>query len=67
MKKIVSCPTCQTEIQWSSENKYRPFCSERCKLIDLGAWADEEYSIASEPVSPLDDFSSQAADNSNPN
>ena len=57
MSTVVSCPTCEKEVEWCAENKYRPFCCERCKLIDLGAWADEKYSVASEPVSPLDDFS----------
>jgi len=42
---VVKCPACGKEIEYSSENKYRPFCSERCKLIDFGAWADEEYAL----------------------
>lgn len=41
----VKCPTCHTEVAWE-ENTYRPFCSERCKLIDLGQWATEQYRIA---------------------
>ena len=41
----VRCPQCGGESQWSRENKYRPFCSERCKLIDLGAWASEAYRV----------------------
>ncbi|WP_224745953.1 DNA gyrase inhibitor YacG [Neiella litorisoli] len=45
----VSCPTCQKQVEWSTENKFRPFCSERCKLIDLGEWADESHRIAGEP------------------
>ena len=45
----VNCPTCHAPVQWQPENEYRPFCSERCKLIDLGAWASEEHKI---PVSP---------------
>lgn len=36
----VKCPTCQKEVLWNEEAKSRPFCSERCKLIDLGEWAD---------------------------
>lgn len=44
---IVNCPTCQTEVLWHKESKYRPFCSERCQLIDLGEWANEEKRIAS--------------------
>lgn len=45
--KTVKCPTCQQEVQWSPESEFRPFCSKRCKLIDLGAWADEQYTVAS--------------------
>jgi endogenous inhibitor of DNA gyrase (YacG/DUF329 family) len=42
---VVACPQCAKEVVWSCENSYRPFCSERCKLIDLGQWANEEYRI----------------------
>lgn len=42
----VNCPTCEKEVIWSPENKYRPFCSQRCRLIDLGEWASENRSIA---------------------
>jgi len=42
---VVACPHCGKEVVWSSESKYRPFCSERCKLIDLGQWANEDYRI----------------------
>ena len=41
----VSCPHCGKEHVWSSDNRWRPFCSERCKQIDLGAWANEEYRV----------------------
>lgn len=40
----VKCPTCQRETEFSG-NEFRPFCSERCQLIDFGAWADEEYAL----------------------
>lgn len=43
--KFVSCPQCGNQVQWDPANPYRPFCSERCKLIDLGAWATESYRI----------------------
>jgi uncharacterized protein len=43
--RYVSCPRCGAQVAWLSENVYRPFCSERCKLIDLGAWAPEQYRI----------------------
>ncbi len=42
----VHCPVCAAEVRWTEANHFRPFCSERCKLIDLGAWAAETYSIA---------------------
>jgi uncharacterized protein len=44
--KTVACPRCEKPVQWTPENKFRPFCSERCKHIDFGAWANEEYRIA---------------------
>jgi endogenous inhibitor of DNA gyrase (YacG/DUF329 family) len=47
---MVRCPTCKNKTTWE-ENPWRPFCSERCKLIDLGRWASGEYKIEGEPVS----------------
>jgi endogenous inhibitor of DNA gyrase (YacG/DUF329 family) len=41
----VKCPTCQVEVTWTPEQHWRPFCSERCKLIDLGSWFDESNII----------------------
>ncbi len=41
----VKCPTCGKEVSWVPESRYRPFCSERCRKIDLGAWAAEEYRV----------------------
>lgn len=54
----VKCPNCQKETEWSELNPYRPFCCERCKLIDLGGWASGENAIPGEP-----DFSQQEDDN----
>ena len=45
---IVHCPTCQNPVQWDETMPYRPFCSKRCQLIDLGDWATEQNSIAGE-------------------
>ena len=42
---IVNCPICGKPVEWRPENAYRPFCSERCKAIDLGAWANDEYRV----------------------
>lgn len=53
----VPCPTCQTLSDFTPENAYRPFCSERCKLIDLGEWANEGYRIPDKsPPDSLDDL-----------
>jgi len=48
----VPCPTCGAPVVWSSESKWRPFCSERCRLIDLGEWLEEEKRIPGEPHFP---------------
>jgi endogenous inhibitor of DNA gyrase (YacG/DUF329 family) len=41
----VSCPNCSKEVEWSPNSLFRPFCSKKCQLIDLGEWANEEKSI----------------------
>lgn len=46
--RYVACPRCGTQVAWAPTNRYRPFCSERCKMVDLGAWANEEYRLAAE-------------------
>ena len=45
---VVQCPTCRTAVVWSAASPYRPFCSERCKNVDLGAWASERFVIGAE-------------------
>jgi endogenous inhibitor of DNA gyrase (YacG/DUF329 family) len=45
MKKTVRCPVCESAVIWSAGQRWKPFCSERCKLIDLGAWFDESNRI----------------------
>jgi endogenous inhibitor of DNA gyrase (YacG/DUF329 family) len=44
--KQVKCPTCGTAIQWSEKNLFRPFCGEKCRLIDFGDWANENHVIS---------------------
>lgn len=44
--RMVACPQCGALSEFSPGNPLRPFCSQRCKLIDLGAWANEDYKIA---------------------
>jgi endogenous inhibitor of DNA gyrase (YacG/DUF329 family) len=41
----VRCPRCGTRAEYSPQNKWRPFCSERCRMIDLGKWAAEDYRL----------------------
>ena len=55
----VTCPTCGKVVTWSAEARWRPFCSERCKLIDLGEWLAEERRIPGDKTAtagPDDDY-----------
>lgn len=52
----VKCPTCGKPTQYSKDNPVRPFCSERCQALDLGAWADEKYRVPD----PIDTQSSES-------
>ena len=47
---IVKCPTCKRSVPWTPEQEFKPFCSERCKLIDLGEWVMEEKRIPGESL-----------------
>jgi uncharacterized protein len=63
MSTVVNCPSCGKSVPWAPESRFRPFCSERCKQLDLGAWAAERYRIggapsssaSAEPASPPED------------
>jgi len=48
---VVKCPTCKRPVEWSAASPHRPFCSDRCRLIDLGAWLNEERRIPDESPS----------------
>lgn len=64
---IVKCPHCGKETEFTG-NEFRPFCSERCKLLDFGAWADGEYNIPSETAALTDeeiDAIEKATENNN--
>ncbi|MEM7282859.1 MAG: DNA gyrase inhibitor YacG [Pseudomonadota bacterium] len=52
----VPCPTCNKRVPWTDASPYKPFCSERCKLIDLGAWFTEERAI---PVDEQESWSGE--------
>jgi len=58
----VHCPNCGAEVAWVPENRFRPFCSERCRLADLGAWATERYRVAGPGPEPGDDAASEQDD-----
>ncbi|ETT00981.1 DNA gyrase inhibitor YacG [Providencia sp. PROV188] len=54
----VNCPTCQKVVTWNESSPFRPFCSKRCQLIDLGEWAAEEKRIESQgDISDSDNWS----------
>lgn len=50
MVTVVKCPTCRRDVPWTEDSKWRPFCSERCKMADLGGWASNSYVIPGEKV-----------------
>ena len=56
MNKTVKCPTCQKIVEWSEKSTYRPFCSDRCRLIDLGDWATEKHAIPAESLPSTEEF-----------
>lgn len=58
----VACPTCGKQSAWSPANAWRPFCSERCKQIDLGAWASETYRVPLAESPESSDMADFAAD-----
>jgi len=53
--RIVKCPECGKDSVYGPENPFRPFCSERCRILDLGSWASESYRVASPPDSSSDE------------
>lgn len=53
---MVKCPTCRTAVEWTAQEYFKPFCCERCKLIDLGEWAMEEKRIPGESVPVENEF-----------
>jgi len=49
MQPRVRCPACRRPVEWSDDNPHRPFCSERCRTLDLSGWLIERYRIPEEP------------------
>jgi endogenous inhibitor of DNA gyrase (YacG/DUF329 family) len=64
MATIVKCPTCRREVEWSPASLYRPFCSDRCRLIDLGAWLTEQHKIPDDAGSAVDQLHPDSAEES---
>ena len=50
--RMVQCPRCRGPSVYGSSNRFRPFCSERCKAIDFGAWSSENYALHEQPTDP---------------
>jgi endogenous inhibitor of DNA gyrase (YacG/DUF329 family) len=51
--RMPKCPTCGKPVEWR-DNPWRPFCSERCQLIDFGRWTDEEYRVPGQRINPTE-------------
>ncbi|MCG7873349.1 MAG: DNA gyrase inhibitor YacG [Candidatus Thiodiazotropha lotti] len=51
----VPCPNCGKSVLWEERSKWKPFCSERCRLIDLGDWLDENHRISEPHNDQLED------------
>lgn len=62
MSTPISCPVCRRPTVYGPENEWRPFCSRRCRLIDLGAWASDAYRIEDGGDDPADDDPDAAHD-----
>lgn len=54
--KLVRCPACGGDSVYAPSNRWRPFCSERCKQMDFGAWASEQYALPEGDGAPKDDL-----------
>lgn len=56
----VACPNCQQDVEWNPSSQFRPFCSKRCQMIDLGDWASEKNAITTKPPQDIEDLSDEA-------
>ncbi len=62
MARQFSCPTCGRRIEWTEAYPYRPFCSERCRLIDLGDWLTEKNATPDETAASGEGLGAEAGD-----
>lgn len=51
--RVVRCPSCGQSVRWHADSTWRPFCSARCRQVNLGAWASEAYRVPSSPPDAL--------------
>jgi hypothetical protein len=58
MTAVVKCPVCGKPVPWIEASTWRPFCSQRCRLIDLGDWAANRHVIAGSPANAAEDMAS---------
>jgi endogenous inhibitor of DNA gyrase (YacG/DUF329 family) len=58
----VRCPTCQRQVTWNDDFPWRPFCSERCKMVDLGAWFAGERAVPGEAADTEGEDGKQTGD-----
>jgi len=54
-KRSVKCPECSEKAEWSDQNIYKPFCSKRCQLLDLGSWVSERHVIRGDTLLDSDE------------
>jgi endogenous inhibitor of DNA gyrase (YacG/DUF329 family) len=59
-ERNVRCPACGGKSRYAPDNPYRPFCSERCRHLDLGAWASESYRVGSSSAADAGDIDETA-------
>jgi uncharacterized protein len=62
--RVVACPACGARVDWTPAARWRPFCSERCKMIDAGAWASEAYRVPVAETLDPQNFDTEADDTS---
>jgi len=60
--RVVRCPQCGAPVEWSAASAFRPFCSERCRNVDLGAWASEAYRVPIAEFPEADDLAAATDD-----
>lgn len=56
-ERLVRCPSCGEPSRYAPDNPWRPFCSQRCRLTDLGAWANESFRVEAAEDPDLNDIS----------